>query len=543
MRDVRVFRDTHREISGVRLLSELGAALGDLGSSSNSIPPPDRVAEALFRAGELESILTDRGLDGAIEIAGITDDLADALLAPGSPLAAALARVTVPLDVPARVLAAPPDGFSHHAVHPLDFAVLVGRIATLAAPVVVVGIRTIGTTLSAVVAAALRARGTPAPRFTVRPEGRPGDRRVRLGEPAQRWIRAQIARGASFFVVDDGSEQSGCSLLAAAEALVAAGAPRGRVALLCARAPDPALLLAEGAARRLAAFTLHAAGPSQIVPEEAMIPLGGGAWRKLCYPDPRRYPPVWAQLERRKLFSIDGYRLFKFEGHGRWGAAVLERARALHEAGFGPPVEDASEGYLVSPWIADSAPLRAESLTTELLHRLSTYCAFRASAFPSPPQPPSDLESMLRTNALVALGRELGPRVELPQDRPVYADARMMPHEWVAVPGAAPLKMDATDHGDDLLFPGPIDVAWDLAGAIVEWRMSASARRVFLDGYRRASGDRSEPRLPAYLYAYTLFRLAFCIAAAATSPPVEAARLAAAEQRYRAGLDGLAPPW
>ena len=119
----------------------------------------------------------------------------------------------------------------------------------------------------------------------------------------------------------------------------------------------------------------------------------------------------------------------------------------------------------------------------------------------------------------------------------------MMPHEWVAAPGAPPLKMDGTDHGDDQLFPGPVDVAWDLAGIIVEWRMSASARREFLDGYRHASGDRFESRLPAYLFAYTLFRLAWSAAAAATSPPAEAARLAAAEQRYRALLQTFTSPW
>jgi hypothetical protein len=280
-----------------------------------------------------------------------------------------------------------------------------------------------------------------------------------------------------------------------------------------------------------------------------VIPLDAGAWRKLCFTDPRRHPPVWALLERRKLLSLDGCRLFKYAGLGRWGAEILERARALHEAGFAPPIEDAGDGYLVMPWIAGSAPLRAESLTTAILHRLSAYCALRASAFPADPPRPGDLESMLRHNALVALGRELGPGVELPQDRPVYADARMMPHEWIEIesaagaPGAPPLKVDGADHGDDLLFPGPVDVAWDLAGAIVEWRMSASARRIFLDGYRHASGDHVESRLPAYLFAYTLFRLSWSIAAAATSPPAEAARLVVAEQRYRAALQIFTSPW
>ena len=72
--------------------------------------------------------------------------------------------------------------------------------------------------------------------------------------------------------------------------------------------------------------------------------------------------------------------------------------------------------------------------------------------------------------------------------------------------------------------------------------MNASARRVFLDSYRRASGDCCESRLLAYLYAYTLFRLAWTLAAGASAPS-EATRLDAAEQRYRAVLQSLPPPW
>ncbi len=541
MRDVHVFRDTRCEISGPRLLAELWSSLGDLASCGDSAPPRDLVEDALLRAGELESLFTDRGLDSAIEMATITDALAAALIAPDRPVSIDLGPSPAPISMPASLLASPPEGFVHYGVHPLDFAALAGRLPVIAAPAVVIGLRTIGTTLSAVVAAALRARGIPVERFTVRPEGHPYDRVVRLGAPAQRWLRAQAAANASFFVVDEGPGRSGSSLLGAAEALVAAGAPRGRVALLCTHVPDPGALLAPDTARRLRAFSLHATGLSRVVPEEATIPIRAGAWRRHCFVDEHHYPPIWPMLERRKLFSQDGQRLFKYEGLGRWGAESLARARVLHQAGFGPPTEDAGDGFLVMPWI-DSAPLRAESLTAELIHRLSAYCAFRASAFPSDGHRASDLELMLRKNALVALGRDLGPRLDLPVGRPVIADARMMPHEWIAAPGAPPLKMDGLAHGDDHLFPGPVDVAWDLAGAIIEWRMSASARRVFLDGYRRASGDRFESRLPAYLYAYTLFRLAWTIAAAA-SAPAEAERLHAAEQRYRAVLQNLPYPW
>jgi hypothetical protein len=542
MRDVHVFRDTRHEISGPRLLAELWASLGKLASCGNSAPPRSLVEDALLRAGELESLLTDRGLDGAVAMAALADALADALIAPDRPLAIDLCAspASPSLTLPAWLLASPPEGFAHHAVHPLDFAELARRLPLSAAPAVVIGLRPIGTTLSAVVAATLRARGIPAPRFTVRPEGHSLDldRVVRLGAPAQRWIREEAASGASFFVVDEGS---GSSLLAAAEALIAAGAPRGRITLLCTHAPDPETLLAPDAARRLRAFALHATGPSRVVPEEAALSLPAGAWRKHVFTEEHQVPPIWPALERRKLLSQDRQRLFKFEGLGRWGASALGRANVLHEAGFGLPTEDAGHGYLVTPWI-DSAPLRPESLTTALLHRLSAYCAFRASAFPSSAHHAGDLELMIRKNALAALGRELGPRVELPLGRPVIADARMMPHEWIAVPGALPLKLDGIAHGDDHLFPGPVDVAWDLAGAIVEWRMSASARRVFLDSYHRASGDGCESRLPAYLYAYTLSRLAWSIAAAASAPS-EAPRLRAAEQRYRAVLQSLPSPW
>src|SRR5690606_41334498 len=47
-------------------------------------------------------------------------------------------------------------------------------------------------------------------------------------------------------------------------------------------------------------------------------------------------------------------------------------------------------------------------------------------------------------------------------------------HEWVA--GAhGYVKTDALDHGDGVRLPGPADPAWDLAGAVVELGLDASA--------------------------------------------------------------------
>ena len=151
---------------------------------------------------------------------------------------------------------------------------------------------------------------------------------------------------------------------------------------------------------------------------------------------------------------------------------------------------------------------------------------------------------MVRHNCEVALGRALGASFALPVERPVIVDGRMMPHEWRRAKSGELLKMDGVTHGDDHFFPGPTDVAWDIAGAIVEWRMSPAARRVFLDVYGRLSGDRPEARLPPYLFAYALFRLACAkMTASALAGGAEEVRAAADQRRYRAFLqaEGMIP--
>ena len=51
--------------------------------------------------------------------------------------------------------------------------------------------------------------------------------------------------------------------------------------------------------------------------------------------------------------------------------------------------------------------------------------------------------------------------------------------------------------------PGPVDVAWDLVGAVVEWELGGATREALLERYARISGDRGvRGRLPAYVRAY-----------------------------------------
>ena len=112
------------------------------------------------------------------------------------------------------------EGFAYYALHPRKVAMLLDTLE-LKSPVAVLGIRSIGVTLSAVACAALRLRGIECRRFTVRPTGHPYNRLLELKPEFRDWLAH--ARDAGFLVVDEGPGISGSSFLAVAEALVNCG--------------------------------------------------------------------------------------------------------------------------------------------------------------------------------------------------------------------------------------------------------------------------------------------------------------------------------
>ena len=109
----------------------------------------------------------------------------------------------------------------------------------------------------------------------------------------------------------------------------------------------------------------------------------------------------------------------------------------------------------------------------------------------------------------------------------------MQPHEWIRT-GTALVKVDATDHHADHFFPGCGDIAWDLAGAVVEFGLSSNARGALTRAYQRHSDDRGvDRRLPGYLVAYLAFRLGYAgLAAETLAGTADGARFARLGRRY-----------
>lgn len=527
-----IFREGKTTIRGARLADELIEGL----LTWETIEPGTHRTELLdllLRAGELECALADVDSPQSALAASVTDDLAASLVMNVPARVRELARRVSTIQPPEYVTVTPPEGFAYYALHPLDYADLVKRVPMHSQYAAVVGVRSIGTTISAVVQAALRDEGMHVERITARPSGHPYNRQSRFDEGQLRWIGSMRSRRAEFIVADEGPGMSGSSFLSVGDALLASGVQRSDISFLCSRVPDPASLTAPEASNRWPSFRSHYTHPTTHLPGTAGKYIAGGIWRAEAFGSEGQWPASWLQMERLKFLSKDGTALFKFEGLGRFGSAVQDRAAQVADAGFGPAPLGREEGFGAYRMLQARALTFADASST-LLQRLAEYCAFRARAMHVSLHSAPELQTMLQSNVLEEFGTELTDDIaELRIERPVIADARMLPHKWIDI-GRAVLKVDSSTHGDDHFFPGPTDIAWDLAGAIVEWDLSYSKARFFLDSYQLRSHDRVDSRLPAYLLAYSVFRMAYSKMAAASSRGMpEERRLVRDYLRYR----------
>jgi hypothetical protein len=533
-----VFREARRRVSSQELRQSLIQCLQTLGRQASSFRPNDSVVlEALLRAGELECAVADCTNHAEQQAAEhITDQLAGQLVGYTPADIEQLLRVLQRLPLPPELIVSVPEGFAYYALHPLQYAELAQKIPLTAQRVAVIGIRSIGTTLSATVTAALKKRGVTTERTTVRPEGHPFDRVTTFSSVQRRWIEGHKEHNAEFFVVDEGPGLSGSSLLSVGESLAEASVWHQRITFICARQPNWGTLCSRDVASRAGRFRWSPVPPSSKFPSDAESFIGAGQWREVLGYEKSRWPASWTTMERAKFLSSDGTHFYKFEGFGHYGSAALARACVLGDGGISPqPVEPADGSGYVGYAFTAGRKLAAESASQATLEGIGDYCALRASCFPASSADAARnidaLELMVRTNLAEEFGAEPhSPRYRLELVKPIIVDARMQPWEWTIADDRL-IKFDAVSHGDDHFFPGPTDIAWDLAGTIVEFSIAggndSAVGQAIIQRYQKQSGDDVRGRLPAYLLAYSAFRLGYCKMAA------EAMRGSDEEQRLR----------
>lgn len=531
-----VFRDGRRLVSGAELLVSLTGALCRWGMAGQR-NAEDLALLALIAAGELECALLDAApeensaSDSAALAAQITDALALALLTGKRHSLSSILQMVERISAPSSYQVAVQEGFAYYALHPRKLATLLESLP-LRPRTAVLGIRSIGVTLSAVAKAALHLRGMECERITVRPAGHPYDRKLEITAALREWVTC--SRGAEFLIVDEGPGISGSSFLAVAEALLECGVQSRQIHLLGTREIDPSTLRAENAAARWSCFDFHQVQSAPLPPSGAGESLSGGTWRRRFHCEQDNTPASWAPLEPAKFLADDERSISKFEGFGHYGEEAGERAMLLAARGFAPRYLGNSRGFGRYE-LVPGRTMRFSDRSPELIARMAEYLAWRSEAFASPvPQTP-ELEEMLRWNWQSEFGEELSPgESRLEVARLTVCDARMMPHEWYCTAQGKLLKLDATSHGDNHFFPGPCDVAWDVAGAIVEWEMLGQVRERFLSEYESRTGDTIRERLRPYILAYTIFRLGWCkMASLAMYGEFDEALLQRDYQRYR----------
>jgi hypothetical protein len=549
---VLVYGDHERTLEAQALVDRIATLLRD----AAGIGRHDMLVSALIDAGLLLQGIADhefseRGADGPSPAQDAAGALLSALAAKvwaswnGSP-----DRAEVPLQ--RTIAAAPreplrcrvPEGFAHYAVYPEAYAAAApGRFA-------VVGIRSIGTTLAAMVAA----RGGSAPAVTVRPVGPPFERRIALDPGAA----ARLVRSPDpIAIVDEGPGLSGSSFGGVADFLEARGAAPGRLHFFPSHDGEPGPQAQPHHRARWRASHRHRVGFEALLLDGAapghrldrrfadlvgrpLLPLedvSGGGWRA------RRtgpWPPVHRWQERRKylLRTSAGTFLLKFVGLGRFGEKAFARAQALHAAGFGNRPIGYRHGFLIEPWHDAARPPRREGEERRLLlDVLGKYLLFRARRFPADASDGADIPALLamaRTNVEESLGRTMAERLSRISPpagrlRRIETDNRMQAWEWLLLPDGRLLKADGLDHhaGHDLV--GCQDVAWDVAGAAVELDLT-SAETLRL-AQMLGVDDASLAFHGACYLAFQLGAAEMAIAAHADAPDERA--------RWRVRADGL----
>jgi hypothetical protein len=552
-------------------------ALAALSRRAAALGPRPSVTEArdlLADVGEIEAALVDalrvreddhEPVGTAVEDAGLQAGRVFGAALAGEDggahveaLEAALERLRA-APLPRRAHGHPAEGYAHYGLYPEQYAAAARAFAaahTGSPHVVCIGLRAAGTSLSAVVAAALETLGLDVERLTVRPRGHPFDRRLSLSERLRFWLAVRAER-AHFLVVDEGPGLSGSSFACVARALGELAVSDERIAFLPSFVPDGTRFLSSSARAAWGRHRKYAAGFEDVWPRgrlEAvlqsprLVNVSGGRWRRLLgAPDLPSHP----QQERRKYVLHDAgqrrsRRIARFAGIGRTGRARLDRARRLASEGWGPVPLALRDGFLVLPFL-EGHPLREAAPSATLIATAARYLAFvhRELRAERPTAPPELVAEMIAVNAVEAgltvdasMRDRLHDAARAAADAPLAAvDGRMRPHEWLCTRGGF-VKTDALDHHDDHFFPGDADSAWDVAGTLAEFSWTGEAREAFLDAYARASGDQHvRARLPFQLAAYSAFRLGHAtLAAQALSGTADGARFETAAAQWRAGL-------
>ncbi len=473
-----------------------------------------------------------------------------------------------------------PEGYEFYALYPEQYVAAALKWAARHVNVspkaaLVVGIRSIGTTLSAVVKASLEGQRWQAIRTTVRPNGHPFNRKLHSDQ--LRLLRPSSCA----LVVDEGPGLSGSSMAAVAKALIEVGysdisflpgngnepggAASAQVRKTWAEIPRYFVsadeLCWQGRSLRAGLLdrSLRIFDKPRKCGSAAIVDVSGGAWRSYAYRAEEGWPAVCPTFERRKFLALHPGRhavIWRFAGlgscltHSKSSSEILfDKWSQLAEKELVPRPLTTWRGFLALPWVEGRRLAMADGLRPSVLNHLGRYIQRASQAPLSTAQHRAAirrLSDVLYWNTLECLGEEMAaltrPLAEPASEMaptPTYGDGRMAPQEWIQTRAGSILKTDCAGHEADHTIVGTQSVLWDIAGTIVEWGLNQQASTRLFEGGQIKATRQTQRILTFYQSAYAAFRLGMLSVAAGQCPPLERKRLKRATTFYTRRLRSL----
>lgn len=518
--------DTLRE-SALGLLMEWGVFESALVDAISTDEDDDNDATALLRDAAMLTGRIFHASVSAMEHRGLCNELME------------IVDRLRGLELPEAVTLREPEGYAHYGLYPELYMEAAGRFSEELKPseAVCVGLRSIGTSLSAAASAALAAKGCAVESFTLRPRGHPFKRYIQASRAVSR--RVQSLKGRPFLIFDEGPGLSGSSFGSVVNFLSSLGIPEKDMVLFPSWEPDGEAFFSEeskGPWTRLRKYTadfdavfVKSGRLSSGLNTSELVNISGGGWRPYFYRSEEDYPAVNAHHEKRKYVAIGGKNdaqgngrawkglVLRFAGLGRFGRAKYERAVRLSGSGLTQRAASIRDGFMATEFV-HGRPVAGMELNQLLLDEMARYVAFIDNNMDERPSVSFDeMEEMITRNTTVGLGGKWTERLSaLYRFRPSFnengarsIDGRMLPNEWLLTP-LGYVKADSFDHHADQFFPRCQDIAWDLSGAITEFDLNPMEEDYLLSRFLRHSSDRGAlKRLRFYKIAYLAYRLGY----------------------------------
>lgn len=394
----------------------------------------------------------------------------------------------------------------------------------------VLGLRSIGTSLSALVGAQLQSGGCIVKSLTVRPRGHPFDRYLILDEQVKQII--QQSTDHYVLIVDEGPGLSGSSFGGALKALRNLDIAEERTLLFPSWLPSADRFISEDARKLWSDYDKYTGSfenqwilngkLEKNLQKKIVCDISAGMWRNHFIKNSLDFPAVHPHHERRKYLLENGknYWIAKFVGLGKYGSRYVVRANKLNETGFTPQVNQLSSGFAVMEFI-EGKILQTSDVNDELIDFVKEYLSMMRKSMSSILRVGYDqMLEMIYVNIKEGLGEQWCRYMEkfgqntsaLYEEAPIAIDGHMLPQDFLKT-GTGFMKVDHIEHHCDQFFHGSQNICWDIAGFCFEFELDKRKRSHFLEKFVPIDSS-VFMRQPFFNVAYLAFRLGYVTLAA-----------------------------